>query len=583
MKKHPLIRLWHLVGNQFNSMVLSALVGFVTIGSSIGLMMTSAYIIAKAALHPTIAELQLAIVGVRFFGIFRGVFRYVERLISHATTFSILARIRVWFYEALEPLAPARLQQYRTGDIHNRILTDIQNLEHVYLRVFQPPLVAGMILVLSLTLYAPFHWTLGVLILGSFFVSGILLPILVYRLTALLGTRLTQLRQQLQAVTTDALHGLEELLLFNQLPHHQQQFEKFHQEYQWVQHRLARLNGFQEAALQLLTNGTIMGVFLLTAPLIHSGQLPGVYLAMLVIGIIAIFEAITPLPLAFQQYNTAITSARHLFELVDATPTVPEKGKMWSSPPGSPYLHIDLPKFYYPNSSHPALMGFSLTVPFGAHVAIVGETGSGKTTLFNLLLRFWPYHKGHIQVNGMEFNNLHPEAVRQIFTALPQKPLLFTGSIAENLRLANPHATDDELWQALVIVQLADFVRQLPEGLQTPIGTAGHQLSGGERQRLALARTLLKSAPIVLLDEPTANLDVDTELNVLTRLLNALKDKTILLITHRLIGMDTMDTIIVLKNGHIVEQGSHQQLLRRKGYYHTLYIRQKESHLVETL
>ena len=583
MKRHPFIRLVLLFRQHLNWMLLSALVGFLTIGSSVGLMMTSAYIIAKAALHPSIAELQLAIVGVRFFGIFRGVFRYVERLVSHDTTFKLLAHLRVWFYRALEPLAPARLQQFRSGDIHHRILSDIQNLEHFFVRVLLPPVVAVFILILGWLIYGSFHWHLAAIISGGFLTAGVLLPLGIYRMTTTLGKELTTLQLRLNALTTDALSGLEELLLFNALNTAHQDFQHLHQRYLQLQQRMANITGLQEGMLHAIQSITILLVFLFTAPLIATGRMDGVYLAMLVIGVIALFEAVTPLPAAFQHYTAAKQSASHLFAIVDTQPIVPETGFQVEITHSPPEVRIHLPAFTYPDSTRPALQDFSLTLPPGKRVAIVGETGAGKSTVFNLLLRFWPYQTGSIQLNGTELSTIHPERAREVFSTITQSTILLTGTIRDNLLLARPHASEEELWSALEAAQLAGFVRQLPGGLDAEVGTEGWQFSGGERQRLALARALLKNAPIFLLDEPTANLDAATEQAVIQAILQATQEKSLLLITHRLVGMDAMDEILVLKNGRTVEQGTHTALLQRDGYYARLYTRQQESRMVEKL
>ena len=557
-------------------MALAVLLGVATIGSGIGLLTTSAYLIAKAALQPSIADLQVAIVGVRFFGISRGVFRYLERLVSHDTTFRLLARLRVWFYAALEPLAPARLQHYRSGDLLARIVADVETLENLFLRVLAPPLVAVLVAALAAILVGSFHPALAVVLLGFLLLAGAGLPLLTRALSRSTGAALVGVRAELNAALVDGVQGVADLLAFGQEARHLALVDGLSRQLGDLQRRMARIGGLHSALSGLLLNLATLALLLVAIPLVSAGRLDGVYLALLVLAVLSSFEAVLPLPQAFQYLDHSLAAAQRLFEIADSASGIRDSGLGNDLVAAefritNPELRIQDLRFAYEPGSPPALDGLNLDLPAGGLVAVVGPSGAGKTTLLRLLLRFWEYDQGRIELGGQDLRAYPEDELRRLFAVVSQRSHLFNDTVRANLLLARPEASEAAMIEAARQAQIHEFIASLPQGYDTFVGELGVRLSGGERRRLTIARTLLQDAPVWLLDEPTADLDALTERAVMDRLHALRAGRTTLLITHRLVGLEDADEILVLRAGRVVERGRHHELMQMGGLYRRLW------------
>jgi ATP-binding cassette subfamily C protein CydC len=318
-------------------------------------------------------------------------------------------------------------------------------------------------------------------------------------------------------------------------------------------------------------------VLVLAIPLVTSGQIEGAYLATITLIAFASFEAVQNLPASAQHLEENLRAADHLFQIVDAEPEVKPPAEPQAMPADKTIIVRDL-AFSYPSPSHSTLSPSpftlrpsSFSLPAGKRLAIVGPSGSGKTTLLNLMLRFWDYHQGEISLGGKDMRGFDPENLRGQYAVVSQHTHLFNASLRENLLIAKPNATEAEIVRASQAAQIHEFIETLPDGYQTFIGEQGMRLSGGERQRIAIARALLKDVPILLLDEPTANLDPLAELAVLESIHNLMQGRSTLLVTHRLVGMEWMDEILVLRDGETVERGTHSVLLAQGGLYRRMW------------
>ena len=357
-------------------------------------MSASAYIIARAALHPSIAVLQVAIVGVRFFGLARGVFRYLERLVSHNVTFRVLARLRVRFYQALEPLAPARLLQYHSGDLLSRVMGDIASLENFYVRALAPPLVAVFVALGMTVFMAGFAPLLAAALLGFLALTGIGVTALTRWLARAPGRQSVEARARLNTTLVDGLQGMADLLAFRQAHRQSERIQAAGYQLAAAQAKMAQITGLQTALGVLFANTGMWAVLALAVPLVRDGRLEGYLLPVVVLAALTSFEAVLPLPQAATYLESNLQAARRLFELVDApAEVVPPADPL----PLPPVFSIEAHRlaFRYPDRpGSPILDEITFTLPPGKRLALVGPSGAGKTTLINLLLRFWEYHGG---------------------------------------------------------------------------------------------------------------------------------------------------------------------------------------------
>ena len=554
---------------------LAILLGSVMIASNMLLLGMAAYLIAASALGPLMVTLTIPIYIVRFMSVSRSGSRYAERLTAHKVTFRLLAHLRTWVYRHLEPLAPAYLHTQRSGDILTRLVTDVDELQNVYLRVVSPIVVAILISLLTFALFAIFSPVLAWVALAFLVVTGFGVPLLSGLLARGLGKQQLAVRAELNAQIVDGMQGVQDLLAYGQPKAHLRSIMTLEKKLGQIQQRMAFIAGLQQALNDMLMNVALWSLLILAIPLVLTKAIDGVYLAFLALIILASFEAVQPLGQAFQMLGHSVAAGERLFKITNTIPQVQEAPAPLpipddNGPSAGLALEFDQVHFAYAADEHEVIQNVSFAALAGQRIAIVGASGAGKSTLVNLILRFWDPTQGTICLNGQDIQQYALEDLRGLIGVVAQDTYLFNDTIRGNLLLARPEATNSEIEQALEQAQLTEFIQRLPKGLATWVGEQGLRFSGGERQRLAIARALLKDAPLLILDEATANLDPLTEQTLLDALDILMKGRTTLVITHRLVGMERMDEILVMNEGRIRERGTHDQLLRAGGLYYEM-------------
>ncbi|MFA3781651.1 thiol reductant ABC exporter subunit CydC [Melioribacteraceae bacterium 4301-Me] len=547
-------------------MLLAALMSFLVVGSGIGLMMASSYIIACAAILTPIYKLEVAIVGVRFFGIFRGVFRYIERYISHEVTFKLLAKFRVWFFKSLIPLIPSKKKDMSSGDLLSRSIEDIESLEHIFVRVISPPLVFLAVAVTMFFLLSIFNIKYSIAFLIMFLGSAVTISLLTYLLSKNLGEHVVELKSQLQKIVVDSIQGLSELIIYNYSNKWEKEYDEIENQLLHAERKMMLIQSFHENLTGLAMNLTVAVLLCLSIPEVTKGNLNGVYLSVITIGIMASFEIVAQLPVSFQYLSKSIKAGNRLLEITEQQSDEIKIIENKDNEILSYELDVQNVSFSY-NQRKKALSEISFRLRENEKIAIVGASGAGKSTLVNIICRLWNYDRGEILIDRINFKKISDEKIRKIISVVPQKVHLFTGTIRENLLIAKEDASDEELNYALKQAELLDFVESLHEKLDTNIGELGKKLSGGEIKRLAIARVLLRNSPILIFDEINSHVDSQTEMKILKSIRQISNGKQILFITHRLVDMEMFNEILVLSNGKIIERGTHSELINHGLYY----------------
>jgi ATP-binding cassette subfamily C protein CydC len=545
---------------------LAMLLGVAAVVSNVGLLATATYVISAAAIVPYLSMLVIPVYLVRLFSVSRAGLRYAERLASHDVTFKLLGNLRTWFYARLEPLAPARLARYRSGDLLSRVVKDVEELENVYLRVVSPLVVAIMVSLITFLVFHAFGTAMALAAAGFLVATGVGAPLLVRLLSRGLGRRQLELRGELGARVVDGVQGIQDLLAFGGEERERREISTLAGKLERVQGRTALVTGLHGALADLMAGLALVAILVLAVPLVAAGEVRGVYLAFLALVMVGSFEAVVPLGTAFGFLGRSVHAGERLFEVIDAEPEVADPPEPLRTPDEAT-LEFDRVSFGYGESGPLALEDVSFALRPGSRVAIVGPSGSGKSTLVNLALRFWEPVSGEVRLGGYGVRLYAQEDLRARIGLVSQNTHVFNDTLRANLLLADPGATDAALHSALARARLEGLVERLPRGLDGYVGEQGLALSGGERQRLAVARVMLKNAPLLVLDEASANLDTITERELMAEMRDLMRDRSTLVVTHRLVALETMDEILVLEKGRIVERGTHEDLVRAEGLY----------------
>ncbi|MGL4379715.1 MAG: heme ABC transporter ATP-binding protein/permease CydC [Vibrio sp.] len=553
------------------SLTLGMLLALLTLLASIGLLTLSGWFLSAAA----VAGLSIAretfnymLPGafVRGFAMGRTAGRWGERVVSHNATFKLLTDLRVFFFAKLTPLIPGRLSAVRDADMLNRIVADVDAMDHVYLRLISPVTVAVLGIGALTSLIAWFDHELGITLGALLLVIILVWPTLFYHLGNRNGQQLTQHKAELRIRTLDWLQGYSELTIFGAEAHYRQAILRIQDKLLLNQSMNAKISGLAQSLL-LLANGWTLVLMLWLAADGVGGRAPDPLIALVAFATLASVELLMPIAMAFQHLGQTMTSARRLNDIILAKPEV-EFAPHSAAHNGRYDIALQSVSFAYQAQQSNTIDNLSLTLSTGQKVAIVGQTGSGKSTLIQLICRYWDVDYGQITIGGSDIRQWSESDLRAAVSVVSQRVDILNGTLRDNLILAKPSASDEQLSQVLQQVGLDQLLEDT--ALNTWLGDGGRQLSGGERRRIGIARALLHNAPILLLDEPTEGLDKQTEQQIMQLLQAHFAEKTVLLITHRLVNLERMDAIALIEHGQLVEYGHHHDLLAKQGRYHQL-------------
>ncbi|MGF6267259.1 ATP-binding cassette subfamily C protein CydC [Paraburkholderia youngii] len=552
-----LARLIMLFRPYWRWMALGAGVSLLTLLANVALMAIAGWFIASMALagmtQVAAFDYFTPAAAIRACAIVRTAGRYVERLVTHEATLRLLSQLRVWFYTRIEPLAPARLSDLRGADLLSRIQADIDSLNHVYLRVLLPMAVAAVGVLAIVAAAAAFSASTALVMLVFLVLAGVVLPIAILIKANGPARDGVVLRARMRETIVDGLQGLGDSRVYGGEQAYASRIDQLSERLVVAQSTVSRANGFSQGALVALASLAMWATLCFTIPHVADATLPKADLAMLSLLVLASFEAVVPLPLAMQMLGESLAAARRIFALVDARPAIVDTQCTAALPSGG-NLEVRGLRMRYRDDAAWALDDVSFELPVGGRVAIVGESGAGKSSLANVLLRLWDYQAGSIRLGGVELRQCAAEEVRARIAVVAQDSYLFNATIRENLLLARPDADDALLEAACRSALLHDFIMTLPQGYDTQLGE-GTGLSGGQARRLTIARALLLDAPFLILDEPTEGLDSVTEQALLKTVMRLMEGRSVLLITHRLSALtELVDETLVMRGGKIVER-----------------------------
>ena len=536
--------------------------------SGIGVAVLGAALFAQAVARTPVEDLYPYAAGMILLGLSRGAFGYLGPYLAHLAAYRMLVSLRDEFYQVLEPLAPAKLASRRTGDLVTTAVSDIEMLELFFAHTAGPAVVAIIVPISALAVLSAINLKLGGVLL-IFLVLLALMPKLAFWLGSALGEHLRYGLALINSQVLDSLQGMREILAFGYGQERLEELSRNTDSLVGLQTLQARNVGLQSAASVSIVSAGVICVLLGASLLVSQGELSPGFVPISVILASSVFISMMSVVETSKQLSQTFSGARRLYKLLDEQPAVidGDESKILQSKALAPSIVFQDVSFRYSPSEPFVLNGLSFQVPVGSTVALVGMSGTGKTTVINLMLRFWDPESGRVLLGGRDISGVPLKDLRQSFAVVSQDVFLFNDTVRENIRLGRANASDYEVEEAAAKARIHDFIVSLPRGYDTFVGERGIRLSGGERQRIAIARALLKNAPILILDEATSSLDAESERTIKDTLSALQEGRTTFMIAHRLSTVVDADEILVMKDGQVVEQGSHEQLLDLKGEY----------------
>lgn len=533
-----------LYKHYFWQIVIGLGLSILTLLASIFLLSLSGWFLASTAVV-SVAGLytfnyMLPAAGVRAAAITRTASRYVERLVDHNTTFKILAYLRTLAFRKILPLSANQLAQYQKADLLNRFIVDIDALDHLYLKLFSPIVTALVIILLLFVGLSYINLPIALIITIVLTITLLAIPVIFYHAGKQLGETLAKQQSEYRALLINYLQGQAELTLFNAQHRYRTKLDKLESDWLFHQQRQSTLMALSSALVVLIAGFlTLLVLWLITqytlSPLV----------ALFVFVCLASSEILAPIPGAFIFLGQVLTSATRTTALFNQTPDIKfiEQGKTIDL--SFTKLQFDDISFSYPHQPFAILSHFSLTINSGQHVGLIGKTGCGKSTLLNLVTRTWEPNSGKILINDIPVDQLDETTLRQIIAVVPQVITIFSDTLKQNLLIGNQQASDQQLIDVLHQVELSKLLAN-DQGLNLPLGQGGRALSGGEIRRIGIARALLHNSPLILMDEPTESLDQQTEQQIIKLIKQTCKNKTLLMVTHRLTDSPLFDRVVEL-------------------------------------
>ena len=531
----------------WRQLALAMGLGVAAAATTIGLLAGSGALVDKAAFQPGLAAIAGLLAVVEVLAFIRAPLRYAERLVGHDAAFHALSRWRVWLYDSLEPLAPAGLRAWRSGDLLVRAVDDVDALQDLYLRVLTPVVVAVATSVLAVVVVALILPLAG-LLLGVALAVALLVPPGIVLATRSTAERVASLRGSLAADVVELVQGAPELLAFGRHEDYLARADGADAELARLARRRSSMAAVTSAIVALCVGGAVIGTLASGVDALSHHHLEPIMLAVLPFAAVAAFETVPGVTVAAARLREVLAAGRRLLDLEDVPAPVHEP-ELPVALEGDAAVALHDARLRYGADLPWALDGCDLAVASGGRVAIVGASGAGKSSIVNALLRFWPLEQGDATLGGVDIASAASEEVRRAMALVAQEADLFAGTIASNVALARPRADREEIERALRLAQLEAWVHTLPDGVDTPVGERGERLSGGQRQRVALARALLAGGRVLLLDEPTAGLDEPTAAALIADVLAATEGTTVILVTHRSADLAGFSDVVEIEAG----------------------------------
>jgi ATP-binding cassette subfamily C protein CydCD len=560
-------RLFQLVRPWRGELALTFLLGLAHHSSIIGLSVISALLVGQVI---TGGELTVLLVLLGVFVPLAAFFTWAESWVAHDLAYRLLAEMRVDVYNKLDPLTPAYMVRRRSGDLVSIVGGDVELVEFFFAHTITPAFVAILVPAGVLATLAFVAWPIA-LVLSPFLLAVAISPFMAQKRSEGLGDELRSQLGDVHAHMVDSIQGMREISAFGQGPARTAEMVDNSWRFAHFQLRFLKERAFQIGFIEGMTALGGLAVLTMGAWLMIEGEISRPQLILSVILSVAAFAPISDIARTIKQLMETLAAARRLFVVHDEpVPVVDGPGVQAHENGLSPAISFDHVGFSYGHGEAQALHGVSFDVEAGQTVALVGRSGAGKTTCANLVMRFWDPGEGHVRLNGHNLRDYELDDLRRQIALVSQDTYLFNASIRDNLRLGKIEASDSEIEAAAQQANAHEFITAFPDGYDTLVGERGMQLSGGQRQRISIARAILKNAPVLILDEATSHLDAVNERQVRQALETLMAGRTTVVIAHRLSTIRDADRIVVLDNGHAVEQGSHHDLLASHGLYSQL-------------